>query len=390
MQIVINLAMKFNKYRLEHLSTQIESSCFSTQNSDVDEFMFMVHATNLCEPFAQQLDAIIKSYKHIIEENCDFSPVFIRFFVSDTANQAKDIYKEIGNQNCPISLIEQAPLDGSKIAMWVYSLSNIELNSNGNLSKFSHNSYSHLWSADKPQGNWNDSRLQTKELLVNYVENIKKEECSLLCDTIRTWFFVQNVDVNYAGVVTGRNEIFDEEGLTVDSHFITSTGIQGRIADHRVTTVMDAYTVKGLKQEQIQFLYAPTHLNNTAEYGVRFERGTAVHYGDRSQVFISGTASINNKGEVVHIGDIRNQTLRMWENVETLLAEANCSFDDLAQMIVYLRDISDYAVVKDMFDEKFPNTPKILVLAPVCRPTWLIEMECIAVRGNDNENYANF
>ena len=51
-------------------------------------------------------------------------------------------------------------------------------------------------------------------------------------------------------------------------------------------------------------------------------------------------------------------------------------------MIVYLRDPSDYDAVKAMYDEKFPNVPKVIVLAPVCRPTWLIEMECIAVKKN--------
>lgn len=77
-------------------------------------------------------------------------------------------------------------------------------------------------------------------------------------------------------------------------------GIGGRHADPKVTVQMDTYAVDGLKSEQIHYLYAPTHLNPTYEYGVSFERGTYVDYGDRRQVFISGTASINNKGEVVY------------------------------------------------------------------------------------------
>jgi hypothetical protein len=38
-----------------------------------------------------------------------------------------------------------------------------------------------------------------------------------------------------------------------------------------------------------------------------------------------------------------------------------------------------------MFDEKFPNMPYVITLAPVCRPTWLIEMECMAVKKAKNE-----
>lgn len=41
---------------------------------------------------------------------------------------------------------------------------------------------------------------------------------------------------------------------------------------------------------------------------------------------------------------------------------------------------SNYAVVKKMFDERFPDTPRVITLASVCRPGWLIEMECMEVK----------
>ena len=88
--------------------------------------------------------------------------------------------------------------------------------------------------------------------------------------------------------------------------------------------------------------------------------------------------------------DIRKQTHRLWENVETLLNEADCSYDEVTQMIVYLRDIADYAVVKALYDERFPNKPKVFVNAPVCRPGWLVEMECMAVKAQDNQLFPSF
>jgi enamine deaminase RidA (YjgF/YER057c/UK114 family) len=123
---------------------------------------------------------------------------------------------------------------------------------------------------------------------------------------------------------------------------------------------------------------------------VTFERGTLLHYGDRKHAYISGTASIDNQGNVVHVGDIYKQTLRMWENVEQLLAEGNMSMKDCAQIIVYLRDTADYNMVSKMFSEHYPNIPTVITLAPVCRPTWLIEMECIAIKECENAQYANF
>ena len=105
-------------------------------------------------------------------------------------------------------------------------------------------------------------------------------------------------------MVKARKEVFITQNLTEKTHYIASTGIEGRHADPSVLVQMDSYAVDGLEPGQIQFLYAPTHLNPTYEYGVTFERGTAVTYGDRKQVFISGTASIDNRGEIVYPGDI--------------------------------------------------------------------------------------
>ena len=79
-------------------------------------------------------------------------------------------------------------------------------------------------------------------------------------------------------------------------------------------------------------------------------------------------------------GDVRKQTMRMWENVETLLKEAECTFEHVGHLLVYLRDMADYVVVEEMFEERFPNIPKVFLLAPVCRSGWLIEMECMAVK----------
>ena len=87
----------------------------------------------------------------------------------------------------------------------------------------------------------------------------------------------------------------------------------------------------------------------------------------------------------MHLGDIVAQCRRMWENVEVLLAEADCSFDDAAQMIVYLRDPADYETVKRLFEERFPEKPWVIVHGKVCRPGWLIEMETMAIKAQKTE-----
>ncbi|MBR1733188.1 MAG: hypothetical protein IJ729_05560, partial [Alloprevotella sp.] len=213
-----------------------------------------------------------------------------------------------------------------------------------------------------------------------YVMQLFQEGCSMAANCLRTWFFARDIDNNYAGVVKARNDIFYTQGLTDKTHFIASTGIGGSGADHRTLTQLDTYAVAGIRPGQVSYLYAPDHLNRTSDYGVSFERGTRVDYADRRHLLISGTASIDNRGQVLHPGDIRRQTLRMLENVGALLAEGGCTFDDVAHMIIYLRDPADYATVRSLYAQRFPGRPAVFVHAPVCRPGWLIEMECMAVK----------
>ena len=235
-----------------------------------------------------------------------------------------------------------------------------------------------------------NSEYQTRLLFNEYNMQLLQEQCTLEANCIRTWLFVNDIDLNYGGVVRARNQVFFTQGLTVHTHFIASTGIGGRQGDPNVLTQMDNYAIAGISREQIHHLYAPTHLNRTSDYGVSFERGTRVDYGDRRHVFISGTASINNKGEVMYAKDVEKQTRRMWDNVEALLAEAECTYDDVPLMIVYLRDVADFALVNALFEERFPDKPRVVVLAPVCRPGWLVEMECMAVKAVDQPELPNF
>ena len=358
----------------------------------VSEYHAIFRVTNPFLSYQEQVTFLLEAYSRLVlTELSGAVAVFKRFFLSDAANQMDYLLaQQPEKEDCALSIVEQPPLDGTKIALWVYLQTGVQTGTLPNsIYEVKHSAYRHLWKA----GAYNqapDSEGQTRKLLNEYVMQLGENGCRLADHCIRTWFFVQNVDMNYSGVVKARNEVFVTQNLTDKTHFIASTGIAGRHANPDVLVLMDSYAVDGLQPEQIHYLYARTHLNPTYEYGVSFERGTYVDYGDRRHVFISGTASINNKGEVVHPGDVRKQTLRMWENVEMLLKEADCTFSDVAHLLVYLRDMADYAVVKKLFEERFPDIPKIYLWAPVCRPGWLIEMECMAVKTIRNESYPTF
>ena len=147
---------------------------------------------------------------------------------------------------------------------------------------------------------------------------------------------------------------------------------------------MDAYAISGIKPVQISYLDAEAYLSPTHIYGVDFERGTSIAYKDRCHIFISGTASIDSRGDILHPGDVFKQLDRTLVNIEALLSEADASIDDMQVLLVYLRDSNDHEPIREKLEQRFPDTPFEVVTAPVCRPGWLIEIEGYAVVGNDD------
>lgn len=346
------------------------------------EYNLMI-TTRLRGAFTEQVDSLIRSFDEVREQLPEVAVMFGRWLVSDAANQMGELPEKVCGRR--LSVIEQPPLDGSKVVLWLWLVEGAQIVGEA----LRHGDYTHLWAVDY-RGASEGSEAQSREILERYTDLLAKEGCALADDCIRTWFYVQDVDNNYGGLVRARREFFEQCGLRRDTHYIASTGIEGRNGAVGSLVTMDAYAVRGLNKGQIQFLYAPEYLSPTADYGVTFERGTALRYGDRKHLFISGTASIDAKGEVVHVGDVARQTERMICNIEALLAEGGATMNDVQMAIVYLRDMGDYEQIARLLAERLPEIPYTVTLAPVCRPKWLIEMECVAAVAEGDARFAKF
>lgn len=358
--------------------TLVRLARFAPADGGVVEVHAMVSVEPRGDSFADQLLRLRAAETALLTSPmaAGASVVFRRYFLSDATNTA-----HLLGDDETATCIQQPPLDGSKVAMWIYMEQGVEARREaGGVAVVEHNGYRQLWQMGRTAAG-GDSATQTRILLEEYEDMLSRHGADIATDCIRTWFHVRDVDTQYAGMVAARKANFDANGLTAETHYVASTGIGGSPADPGEMVQFSALALTGLAPSQRRNLRALSHLNKTIDYGVTFERGTLVEFGDRGHAYISGTASIDNRGNVVHLGDIRRQTLRMWENVEALLAEGGMTLDDTMQIIVYLRDMADYAVVRQMFAEKFPSTPYVITLAPVCRPQWLIEMECIAIDG---------
>ncbi|MFA6294945.1 MAG: Rid family hydrolase [Candidatus Paceibacterota bacterium] len=348
---------------------------------------------------ATALKDIEKSYLSLLKKNnlSEKTQVFCRFYLSDMENQreilsASKIFKISGNGAC--ATIEQCPLNGSRISLLAYhikgnfkkEISYQNEDKWSNTVKLQGKSYSMIFNANLHGLSNINSEEQTNKIFSIYKSVLKNQNSTLLENSIRTWIYVRDIDNNYSGMVKARREFFAREGLTPQTRFIASTGIEGKPKEKNCFVSMDALSFSKLDEKQIIRISAPSHLNPTHEYGVTFERGTRLDFGDRSHLYISGTASIDKTGKIMYINDVKKQTQRVFENINALMKPHKSSVKDLMYMIVYLRNMTDFSAVKKVVDKmKINDKPIFYVEGAVCRPGWLVEIEGSAIIPNDSK-----
>ena len=287
-----------------------------------------------------------------------------RYFFSDTPlrERLEAIFSDIPGRT--ISRIGQAPLGGSATAEWDFESPD-----------------SWRWHCGIVADDLSlDAEGQMFQVFQKYEDLLAQEFMTVADHCVRTWIYVRDIDHNYKGAVAGRKRYFDGIGLTADTHYIASTGIEGTHLDSRVLVTMDALAIPDLAPGSLEYLHACDKLSRTIEYGVTFERGVAFTYDNLRYTMISGTASIDRNGNILHEGDAGKQTVRILENIEALLDEDGAGLDDIASALVYLRNNEDARCVREILDNRLPCLDYLMLHAPVCRPGWLVEIECVAIR----------
>jgi enamine deaminase RidA (YjgF/YER057c/UK114 family) len=147
---------------------------------------------------------------------------------------------------------------------------------------------------------------------------------------------------------------------------------------------MHTMTKKRIKKTPIE---NKTVLSEAYDYpkSVPFVRGMRVELDSAVMLFISGTASVDEKGESVHIGDIEAQARRAFTNIKALLDSESADWHDVVRTTCYLADFRHYDAfnrVRNAFYEQESLDPlpaSTCVEARLCRPELLVEIEAIAM-----------
>jgi len=154
--------------------------------------------------------------------------------------------------------------------------------------------------------------------------------------------------------------------------------------------VFDAEVLEAIAKAPVQkrAISAPSVLNEAYDYArpSSFSRGMRIDLNGLTILLISGTASIDEAGRTVHVGDFRAQMRRTLGNITALLEAEGATWHDVVRTTCYLRDIErDYeafneertAFYKEQGLDPLPASTGIQAI--LCRPDLLVEIEAIAM-----------
>ena len=161
--------------------------------------------------------------------------------------------------------------------------------------------------------------------------------------------------------------------------------------------ILDAEIIKAIAGAPVRKRAISAHqvLNEAYDYSrpSSFSRGLRIDLNGLAILLISGTASIDEHGQSVHIGDLRAQTRRTFDNVTGLLESEGATWKDVVRTTCYLRDIErDYAAFNEertaFYKEQGldPLPASTGIQAILCRPELLVEIEAIAMFRTPKEN----
>lgn len=99
-------------------------------------------------------------------------------------------------------------------------------------------------------------------------------------------------------------------------------------------------------------------------------------------VFLSGQIPVNPATGNVVDGGVKEQTAQVFENIKSVLAEAGLTVENIVKTTVFLKDMSLFAEMNEVyagyFDKDFPARSAVVVKS--LPKDVMVEIECIAVK----------
>ena len=201
-------------------------------------------------------------------------------------------------------------------------------------------------------------------------------------NVVRTWLYGADILSWYPELNRARHDFFVSRGV-YDRYVPASTGI-GWDSGTGAKIVMGAFAVKSKDPAAIRVEALPSPLQCPAlEYGSSFSRAAEVRTPAWRRVVVSGTASIEpNSHAVAHVGDVDAQVECTLRAVAAIYESRGLTLADVTGALVYLKDERSWPAWERWLARhpEFPRAHTRAIVADVCRPDWLFEIESDALK----------
>ncbi len=198
-------------------------------------------------------------------------------------------------------------------------------------------------------------------------------------DTVRTWFFLENLLSWYDEFNRVRTEIYSSVKFRTGS-LPASTGVGGRNPAGTALAVA-AWAVQPLGDSALAEEVASPMQCPAPAYGSSFSRAMELSSSVSRQLLVSGTASIAPGGKTLWKADARQQVDLTMEVVEAILHSRGFSFSDLTRATAYFKHRADVqAFSKWCAAHNMGSMSVVTTQCDICRDDLLFEFEADAVQ----------
>jgi len=122
------------------------------------------------------------------------------------------------------------------------------------------------------------------------------------------------------------------------------------------------------------------------EYRVEGQTEPISHFTDAVRagelLYVSGIVAVDGDGNLVGGADVVAQTRQVFKNMRAVLAAAECGFEDVVKVTIFLTDVDDRPLINPVRQEVFGATRPASTLVEVPRLAVQgakVEIECVAV-----------
>ena len=102
-------------------------------------------------------------------------------------------------------------------------------------------------------------------------------------------------------------------------------------------------------------------------------------------LFLSGQIPIDSKGEIVGLGDVTQQTVRVYEIIESILGELGGTLDNIVKLTTFYTNPDDFQKIaqvrKGLFNRGYVAASSSVCVQALPHPDALVEVESVAILG---------